>query len=56
MNDSSDKISTCRTNLKREKVQKILNSNNDDNQDEESINSLKVNKIIHHKYMKSNKI
>ena len=72
INDSSDKISTCRTNLKTGKSSKniknfnnkfgidinseIFNSNNEDNQDEESINSLKINKITHHKYMKSNKI
>ena len=72
INDSSDKIITSRTNLKTGKSSKniinlnnkygidinseILNSNTDDNQDEESLNSLKVNKISHHKYMKSNKI
>ena len=34
----------------------ILNSNTEDHIDEESIHSLKVNKISHHRYMKSNKI
>ena len=74
INDSSDKINTCRTNLKSGKSSKNIKNynfrfdslgsdintdniiNNDDNKDDESTNSIKVNKISNHKYIKSNQI
>ena len=73
LNDSSDKINTCRTNLKTGKSStniknynsqfeiyfnsdKNLINNNEDNKNDESLNSIKVNKISSHKYLKSNKI
>ena len=72
INDSSDKISTCRTNLKTGKSStnlknftknfgidvnsEHLSNYNEDNKDDESINSLKVNKISRHKHLKSDKI
>ena len=71
INDSSDKINTCRTNLKTGKSStniknyntqfgidynsdSNLNNNNEENKDDESLNSIKVNKIANHKYLKSN--
>ena len=72
INDSNDKISTCRTNLKTGKSStnlknftknfgidvnsEHLSNYNEDNKDDESINSLKVNKISRHKHLKSGKI
>ena len=75
LNDSSDKINTCRTNLKTGKSStniknynsqfgidynsddnNIININSEDIKDTESLNSIKVNKISHHKHLKSNKI
>lgn len=72
LNDSSDKISTCRTHLKTGKSSKNIKSfnnkygldinsdnlinSNEDNQDNESTKSLKINKTSDHKYIQSNQI